>query len=198
MFGLDKTTSEAFDFNEVLGKAVNETMEKALGAEVWSGTKTTFNKLNRIITTASQIVWTVRSIGDSAREVTEWTAENTGKIGNALKKFRVVGENAYPWMPERVTAQSKWQQRMQRFRDGTESLDDAASSISSVVGEVRSITEEVNEFKEQKEAFDKAIKEATPNSRPDNDSTKATADQSNAASKSPTLQPTDRTKGDAE
>jgi Sec-independent protein translocase protein TatA len=198
MFGVDKTASEAFDFNEVLGKAVNETMEKALGAEVWAGTKTTFTKLNRIVTTASQVVWTVRSIADSSREIAEWTAENTGKIGNALKRFRVVGENAFPWMPERVTAQSKWQQRMQRFRDGTESLDDAASSISSVVGEVRSITEEVNEFKEQKEAFDKAIKEATPNNRPDNDATKSSADQSNTASKSPTLQPSDRTKGDAE
>ncbi|ULP33163.1 hypothetical protein [Leptolyngbya boryana] len=198
MFGVDKTAAEAFDFNEVLGKAVNETMENALGAETWNGTKATFTKLNRIVTTASQIVWTVRSIADSSREIAEWTAENTGKIGNALKRFRVVGENAYPWMPERVTAQSKWQQRMQKFRDGQENLDDAASSIASVVGEVRSITEEVNEFREQKEAFDKAIKEATPNSRPDNDSTKATADQSNAASKSPTLQPTDRTKGDAE
>ncbi|WNZ44468.1 hypothetical protein Q2T42_21955 [Leptolyngbya boryana CZ1] len=198
MFGVDKAAAEAFDFNEVLGKAVNETMENALGAETWNGTKATFTRLNRIVTTASQIVWTVRSIADSSREIAEWTAENTGKIGNALKRFRVVGENAYPWMPERVTAQSKWQQRMQKFRDGQENLDDAASSIASVVGEVRSITEEVNEFREQKEAFDKAIKEATPNSRPDNDSTKATADQSNAASKSPTLQPTDRTKGDAE
>ncbi|MGG6266300.1 hypothetical protein ACQ4M3_08870 [Leptolyngbya sp. AN03gr2] len=198
MFGVDQSVAETFDANEVLGKAFNETMEKAIGKDAWNGTKTAWLKLNRIVTTASNIVWTVRSMGDSAREIAEWTAENTGKIGNALKRFRVVGENAYSWMPERVTAQNRWQQRIQRLMEGTENIDDAASSLTGVVGEVRSITEELNELKEQKQSFDKAVKEATPNNRPDNDATKKAADQSDQASKSPTLQPADREKGDAE
>lgn len=197
MFGVDKELAETFDFNEVLGNAVNTTMENALGKETWNGTKTTFTKLNRIVTTASNIIWTVRSISDSAREVAEWTAENTGKIGNALKRFRVVGENAYSWMPERVTAQGRWARQVQRYRDGVGSIDDAASSLSGAVSEVRSGAEEIAELKEQKEAFEKAIKEESPNNRPDNDPTKKAADLADQMSKSPNLSVSDREKGDA-
>lgn len=197
-FGVDKDLAETFDANEILGKTINETLEKALGKEVWEGTKTTWLKLNRIITTGTNIVWTVRSMADSAREVAEWTAENTGKIGNALKRFRVVGENAYPWMPEQMTMQNKWLNRVKRATDGIESIEDAASSLTGVVSEVRSAKDEFSDLKEQKENFDKAIKEATSKVRPDNDPTKKIADDSNNASKSPSLQVSDRAKGDAE
>lgn len=198
MFGVDKEVAESFDLNEVLGKATNTTMENAIGKEAWGGTKETWLKLNRIITTASNIIWTVRSISDSAREVAEWTAENTGKIGNALKRFRVVGENAYSWMPEQVTAQNRWTRQIQRVTDGMERVENFAGSLSGAVSEVRSGKEEFEELKEQKQNFDKAIKEALPNNRPDNDPTKKAADESDQASKSPNLQVSDRQKGDTD
>lgn len=194
-FGVDQSVADTFDANEILGKAVDETMKTVLGKEVWEGTKTTWHKANRIISTASQIVWTIRSISDSTREVMEWTAENTGKIGNALKRFRVVGENAYRWMPESVTAQGRWRARIDRVTNGIESADDAASSLSSVVGEVRNAKDEFGELKEQREAFDKAIKEATAKERPNNEPTTKAANESNQASKSPELQLSDRDKG---
>ena len=94
--------------------------------------------------------------------------------------------------------QNRWTQRIDRMRNGIENLDDAASSLTGVVGEVRSITEEVNELREQKENFDKALKDAIPKDRPNNDATKTAAQQSNTASKSPELQVSDRQKGDTE
>lgn len=197
-FGIPDETAQQFDLNEVLGKQVDEFMKNLLTPDVWNGTKENWTKANRIISTATNIVWTVRSIGDSTQQIAEWTAENTGRIGNALKRFRVVGENAYSWMPERVTGQSAFRNRLQRFLDGQENIENAASSLNSTISEVRSAREEFNELKEQRENFNKAVKDAFPNSRPDNDATKDAAQASNNASKSPALTLSDRQKGETE
>ncbi|NJM88292.1 MAG: hypothetical protein HC847_15120 [Hydrococcus sp. RU_2_2] len=122
---------------------------------------------------------------DSAREIMEWTAENTGKIGNALKRFRVVGENAYKWMPERVTMTNAWTRKIDRFREGIDSLDDAASSLGGVLGEVQNIQQEAGQLNEQKEQFDKNIKDLTPKAREDNEPVKTDVTESKQASGAP-------------
>jgi hypothetical protein len=195
MFGLDSEAVETFDFNDVLGKAVNETMENALGKDVWEGTKTTFTKLNRIVTTASNVVWTVQSIGDSTRSLVEFAAENTGKIGNALKKWRVVGENAYEWMPEQVDGRTATQRKLDRMIEGLSNVEEAASSISSVVGDVRSISDEVKELKEQKTEFKKAIKDLQPKKNADNQPVKDEETERKAGSVAPEISKADRDQG---
>lgn len=195
--GIKDEEGSAINVGAILGKSVENLVKGVVGEDVYNGTKTTWNKLNRIVQTASQVIWTVRSMADSAREVTEWTAENTGKIGNALKRWGIVGENAYKWMPERVTAQNKWTRQVDRFKEGISGIDDAASSLTGALSEVRSIQEEANELKENKEAFDTAIKEAIPKDRVDNDKTKEKADQAKTASQSPDVSNTTRDKGDA-
>lgn len=197
VIGITGDDNQPIDVNEIIGKQANAFMSSILGETVWNGTKESWQKANRIISTASNIISTVRSIADSTRDVLEWTAENTGKIGNALKRFRVVGENAYKWMPERVTAQGKWHRNIDKAVEGIQSVEDTASSLAGAVGSVRSIQEDFTEVKEQKENFDKAIKEATPKDRPDNDVTKAKATQTTAASVSPPQTVETRQKGDA-
>ncbi|MGL4640374.1 MAG: hypothetical protein ACRCVX_11700, partial [Shewanella sp.] len=123
--GIKDAEGSPIDINKEIGQQVNTFMENLVGAEVWKGTKTSWNKASSIISSATNIMYTVRSMFDSGREILEWTAENTGKIGNALKKYRIVGEDAYKWMPERVTVQNAFTRRIDRIREGTDSLDDA-------------------------------------------------------------------------
>ena len=185
VIGLKDENDSPLDINREIGRQVNGLFESVLGAETWTGLKTAWNKANTIISTTTQIMSTVRSLWDSSREVLEWTAENTGKIGNALKKFRVVGENAYRWMPEAVTHQNAWALKIERFRNKTESLDDAASSLQGVLGEVQTIQEEFKELKEQKEKFDKNIADLTPKDRPDNKPVSDNVSASKTVSKAP-------------
>jgi len=168
VFGVKDASGNAIDVNEVIGKSFTDLAKDVLGETLFTGVTETWAKANNIISSATQIIWTVRSLADSAREIGEWTAENVGKIGNALKKWRVVGENAYNWMPERITAQSKWEVRVNRAREGIESLDDAASSLSGVLGEVQNIQQETQELIDQKQRFTTAIESAIPNERPQN------------------------------
>jgi uncharacterized protein YoxC len=186
--GIKDEKDNPLDVGSILGSTIENAIKGVVGEEVYTGVKTTWNKLNRIVQTASQVVWTIRSMTDSVREIGEWTAENTGKIGNALRRFGVVGENAYGAMPERMTAQGKWFARVDRFRNQTESLDDAASSLQGVLSEVRSIQEEATELKEQKDNFDKAVKDALPKEREDNTATKARTDAEKSASSGPSVE----------
>jgi hypothetical protein len=183
--GIKDENDSPLDINKEISRQVNNLMSTILGEDVWEGTKTNWNKANAIISSASQIVYTVRSIADSGREVTEWIANNTGKIGNALKRFRVVGENAYPHMSENVTHQNAWMLKIQRYREGVDNLDDAASSLQGVLGEVGNIQSEFKELQEQKQKFDTAVQSATPKTIPDNAPVKTQRETELAASKAP-------------
>ncbi len=159
---------ETVEVSEILGNSINGFMEGIVGAENWRGMKASWTKWSRIYQAASSIVWSMRSMMDSTREIMEWTAENTGKIGNALKRWRVVGENAYKWMPESVQAQGAVFRKFQRMRDGIDNLEDAASSLGSVTSEVINIQDEITQMRQNKENFEKALKDNTPKPRDDN------------------------------
>lgn len=186
--GIKDENGSPLDINAEIGRQVNNLMSTILGVETWAGTKTAWNKANSILSSANQIMWTVRSLFDSGREVTEWIANNTGKIGNALKRFRVVGEDAYPHMAENVTHQNAWMLKVQRYREGVDTLDDTASSLQGVLGEVQNIQQEAQELNEQKQRFDNAIKDAQPKTIPDNNPVKDKADATKIASASPATQ----------
>jgi hypothetical protein len=185
------TAEDSIDVNEIIGSTFNEFMKGALGEEVWNGTKASWLKANRVLSSASNIITSIRSIADSQRAITEWTAENTGKIGNALKKWGVVGEKSYGWMPEKVTARTAFQKKIDDVRNGIDNLDDAASSLTSAASEVINIQDETKQITDQWKEFDKNLKEATTSIRPENDPVKVAAAAAKAASGGKPVGPTD-------
>ena len=193
VFGIKDENDALIDINGILGQTIENAVKAVVGEQIYTGVSEAWNKASRILSSASQIVWTVRSIMDSATEVAEWAAENTGRIGNALKKWGVVGPRSYPWMAEKVNAQNRWRKRFDGFIDGVETLDDTAASLGTVVGEVRSIQEEVGEIGEQRQRFEDAVRDAVPDTPADNQPVKATEDAANQASESPDIANTDMT-----
>jgi hypothetical protein len=166
--GIKDEEGSAIDINGILSKQADGFIISIIGQEAWNGVKTNWNKANRVISSATNVIWTVRSMADSTRNVLEWTAENTGKIGNALKKARVVPENSYPWMAENVNAQSSWHRAVDKFSQGLSGVEETASSLASVVGDVRSVQSEFTELKTQKDEFKAALTAATPKPAADN------------------------------
>lgn len=153
VLGIEDEKGQALDVNGWFGKQANSFFEGIFGAERWRGINETWNKANRIISSASNIVYTIRSISDGVKEVTEMAAENTGKIGNALKRSGLVTERSYPWMAEKVRAQDAWSRKTARIMDGLESAENTASSLAQVTGNVKEIQDEMTELKEQTTAF---------------------------------------------
>jgi hypothetical protein len=195
VIGIKDETGGAIDVSQVLGGLTENFIKSIVGEETYNDTKKKWAAFNRIVQSTSQIIWTVRSMADSTGEIIEWAAENTGKIGNALKRFGVVGERAYKWMPERVRRQDAWTRKLDRVREGVESLDDAASSLTGALGEVRSIQEEFGELNEQKQNLATALKDGASLVRPDNEPVKQAADAAKTASGSPDLTGVSRNSG---
>jgi hypothetical protein len=168
VLGIDDEEGNALDVNGWFGTQANSFFQNLFGAETWAGLNETWNKANRIISSATMIVWTLRSIHDGTQEVLEWTAENTGKIGNALKKWGVVGERAYPWMAERVKAQDAYRRKFSRILDGLEAAENTASSYAMVTSEINEISQEIGELGEQRQRFAESVRDMVPDSYPDN------------------------------
>lgn len=197
--GIKDETGNALDINQLVGTSVKTFVQTIVGVDVYNNVSTSWNKANRILSSAANVVYTVRGLADTSKDIAEWTAENTGKIGNALKRWGVVGERAYPWMSERVTAQDAYRKKLQRFTDGLESLEDTASSLSQVTGDVREIQEEFTELKQQKADFKTLISttapEATPPASPENEPIADAEGQTKAANASPAVALANAAKG---
>lgn len=182
-FGFKDDAGSDLDINSIVGKQVEALLKQILGEDVYNGTKLSWQKASRVVSTAANVAWTIQSIADSTRSIMEMTAENTGRIGNALKKYRVVGENAYSWMPEDVTSRTAAQAKIDKLIEGLSGVENAASSIGSVVGDVRSIQSEVGELKTQREEFKTAIEQAVaPATPPENQPVKTAATAAKVAS----------------
>ena len=183
--GLQDAEGNRLDVNEVVGQTASNWLKRLVGPEIYEGTRTNWLKLNRVYQSGANILFSVRSILDSTQEVAEWTAENTGKIGNALKRSGVVTERSYNWMPERVTAQNATRRKFDRIFDGIDAADDKLSSLQNVTGEVLDIQEELTEIGEGRREFEKAIEDLAPKERPDNKPVADAVGESKTASESP-------------
>jgi hypothetical protein len=109
------------------------------------------------------------------------------KIGNALKRYGVLGDKAYPWMNPSPNFDNK-------FMRGLETVENAVSQIDAVASEVLSAQESVTEIIRQKGELEEAIKSGTEKPGVDNDQQKAKDDAAKAASQSPDINPIDTVK----
>lgn len=175
LIGLKDEDGNPHDINGILGKQVNTWMEQLLGKTVWENAVLKWKAANRVYQAGANMVWSVRSMFDSALTIATITAENTGRIGNALLKDRVISPNAFPNMSENVNPYNKQLERLNN-------LDDAASALGTIIGETTSLVSEINELKEQKTEFDKGLKELEPKEAIENQPIKAKRDAEKLAS----------------
>lgn len=168
IIGVDNEDGSPLDINQIVGDTATNYIKSVLGEELYDDLVENYRKANRIVQVGSSIIWTIRSMQDAAQDLMEWIGENTGKIGNALKKYGVVGERAYPWMSENPQTQDRIRRRFKRVYDGIEQLDDTASSYAQVTGNVLEIQEEFTQFQQQTNDFKAAVTDLAPQERPDN------------------------------
>lgn len=179
-FKWENEKGEDVGFGGIISEWTTNFFKGIFGEETFNNLSATWKRANRIYQAAANIANSVRSMIDSVRSIGEFIAENTGRIGNALKRFGVVGDDAYRWMPEQVNGQSLWVQKLQN-------LEDAASGIEMVTGEVASIAQNVNEIKEQSDIFKKSLEDSPKKEQTENKAVKESEDSSKADSNSPLI-----------
>jgi hypothetical protein len=144
--GIKDENDSPIDINELVGKGIQDFLQDLLGEPVYKGISDAWRKANTIISTASQILWNVRSLIDATQSVLEIIGENVSRIGNALRKWGVVGGNSYGWMSENMTAPSAFRQKLDRVNLTIGNAEDLGSSLEGVTGNILEGQEELNQL----------------------------------------------------
>lgn len=154
--GIKDESDNPIDIGAAIRDKINAILSSLLGEANYKALTTRLAAANRIYQASANVYNLIREIGDTSRSITEVACENTGKIGNALLESGAVYENAYDKMIDSVNPQSKAQLKLEKFRNGTEILENAADAISSISSDVIELQELRTELTEGKAQLDAA------------------------------------------
>jgi hypothetical protein len=170
----------ALEINKIVGKSVEGAITAAIGAENYAALTINWKKANRIYQASANLLNNLQSLRYSITGALETIGGMNAKVGNALKKYGVLGDNAYPWFNPSPNYDNK-------FMRGLEVAETTVSSIDSVASEILSAQDSVKQIGEQKTELEKAIKEGTEKPGVDNTQQKEKAMAAKTASKSPDI-----------
>ena len=152
--GIKDKDGSPLNVSHVIGSTIETFAKALLGVQAVDGMKAEWKKYNRIYQAAANILWSVQSIGNSTLSALEVVGSYVGKIGNAVRKWRVVGEKAYSWMNPQPNFQN-------RFFTTLETTQNVVSQVDQVASEVLNIETTVANIGTQATDIQKALKEET-------------------------------------
>ena len=143
-------TDSPIDLGAAVGSKIKDLVESMIGTEGYAELTARIAKANRIYQSSINVLDTTYSLFDSARNVAELTAENTGKIGNALRESGAVYEDAYEEFLEKVNPQNVSMRKLDKFREVLDDAEDVFSTINQVSSEVVEFKENVVQLRTEK------------------------------------------------
>jgi len=160
-FGIKDENGSPIDIQGILNKSLQDTIKGIIGEANYTTLTTRWAQAVRVYQAGANIVYSMRSLWDSARSLHELTAANIGRIGNALKRSGTVLENSYPAMAENPVMVNNLMTRLQN-------LEDAASHLSAITSESYGITQTVAQIRKDQDDFKRLITEVTNTPTPPN------------------------------
>jgi hypothetical protein len=148
--GIKDSEGNPIDVNAVVKGKMTNLIKSMIGTENYAALTKKIAAANRIYQSTANVLDLTRSLFDSARNVAELTAENTGKIGNALRESGAVYEDAYQLMQEKVNPQNQAMRRLEGLSNTLQTLEQGASAISEVSSEVVETKENIDELRKEK------------------------------------------------
>lgn len=156
--GIKDSEGNPFNVNTVIRAKMTQLITSAIGSENYAALTAKVAAANRIYQSAANVLDLTRSLFDSARNVAELTAENTGKIGNALREAGAVYEDAYDLMQEKVNPQNQAQRRLEGLSNTLGNLAEGASAISEISSEVVETRENITQLKAERKQLEDETK----------------------------------------
>ena len=153
VFGIEGPGGESLDLNEMANKWTEGFIKGIVGEDNYNNALTAWRKWMRVLTAAANIVSAVQSIGYSILGALEVVGTWVSWVGNALRAWSVVAENAYPRMSE----QPKF---MNRALNALETVETTTSALDQVASETLSVQETVGTFNTLKTELTNSLGEA--------------------------------------
>lgn len=193
--GIEDEEGNTIDVYGWFTNGIQSLLVSLFGQELYDDARETWLKASSIVRSASAIIWTMRGIMDATQDLLEWVAEHTGRIGNALKAFGVVGERAYPWMSENAKTRNRVRARISKVTGTLENAEDMASSFAMATGNILEIQDETGELVNQFGDFKNTVIEGIPDPWDDNNPVKNDFELSKTNSQSTDINATDSARG---
>jgi hypothetical protein len=173
-----------FNVGKLVGEWTDAYFKSIFGVAQVEGMKAEWKKYSRIYQAAAQLMYSVQSIGQSMLGALEVVGSQVAKIGNAMQKFRLVGEKAYSWMNPQPFFQN-------RFFTALTKTQEIVSQVDQVSSTVLSTQESIAQMGKNKDDLIKSMNES-PNSEkgqatPEASLVKAAEESAKTASKSPAI-----------
>jgi hypothetical protein len=130
-------------------------ISEIVGAENYAALTKKIAAANPVYQSTANMLDITRNMFDSALSVAELTAENTGKIGNALLESGTVYEDAHSEMIDKVNPQNKAQRRLEGLTNALQAVEQGVSAISEISSEVIETRENITELKAEKAVWKK-------------------------------------------
>jgi hypothetical protein len=187
VIGIKDDQGNPLDIASIVGKSTENLVKGIIGTENYTELTINWKRANRIYQASANLLNNIQSLRYSITGALETIGGWNAKIGNALKRYGVLGDNAYPWMNPSPNFDNK-------FMRGLETVENVVSQVDSVSSEILSAQETVTEITRQKTELEQEIKTGTEKPGVDNDQQKAKAEAAKVASQSPDINPIDTVK----
>ncbi|MHC5917838.1 MAG: hypothetical protein ACYTXE_44280, partial [Nostoc sp.] len=185
VFGIKDKDNNPLNLNEILGHEVESLLKSILGEQELTGMKQEWKALNRIFQAATNMLFAIQNMVFSVLQALEIIGSWNASIGNALKKYLVVGQNAFNWMNPNPNFHNNFFKFLGEALNVVTSLDFVAQSILQG-------RQAIDDFGKQTDELTKSIGEASDGFKPPENKARADAATASAnVSKSPIPSPED-------
>lgn len=146
VIGIKDKEGAALNINKIIDDDVEGLLKKILGEEQLVGFKKEWKALNRIFQAGSNIISAVQSMGWSILNALNIIGSTNAQIGNALKKYKVLGERAFAWMNPSPNFHNKFFTATFNALNVVSNIDFVAQSIISARQSIDQIEQQSGEF----------------------------------------------------
>ena len=98
VIGISDKDGNPLDLSKILNNTIEDILKQILGVDELEGFKKEWKALNRIYQAASNMLFAIQNMMFSVLTALEIIGSWNAEIGNALKKYLVIGQNAFAWM----------------------------------------------------------------------------------------------------
>ncbi|MCF4968705.1 hypothetical protein [Nostoc sp. CMAA1605] len=145
LIGIKNDDGSAIDIGQIINSTVENLVKGIIGESQYKQFSEAWAKANRIYQATTNVANSFTNIGHTILNGLEIVGGNTGKIGNALRIWGAVGENAYNWM----NPQPNYHSRIFQFFEKAQNTASTVQQVTQVpLDVISSVTEFNNSTKE--------------------------------------------------
>ncbi|BAY34177.1 hypothetical protein NIES2107_60820 [Nostoc carneum NIES-2107] len=146
LIGLKDDTGSNIDIGQIINSTVENLVKGIVGEENYQSINAAWQKANRIYQATTNVLNNLMNVNSVITNALEVIGSYTGKIGNALRIWGVVGEKAYSWMNPQPSFDNKWMTKLQQLQEGANTVAMVAQIPVDAVNAVTELNNSATEF----------------------------------------------------